>query len=343
MKRIAILFGLILLIGCSEDSIINKQDTSNYIVFALCEGAFGSNDGSLWGIKDNTIEEIAGNPTGNTATSLATHGNNLYVVNNASSNVLKYTISEEGIVEQTSEILDLNGSQPREIYIIDNTAYVSQWNINGIAVIDLDSFTQTSTIDVGGSTEGLTFDGTYLYATVKYLNTDSWPYPAGNTVEKINLISNQVEESITISNNPDLIIYHNDYLYISSQTGDWPNYEYLTEKIDPLTNQLISSVNHGGDYNLGVDFAIHNGTLYRSYDKGIISFNDNLTLDESSYIGTSNSNSLYSMDINNGMIYLGFSDYTAPDDIIVLDFNGNELGNYQVGASPGSFAFWTSE
>ena len=341
MTKTKLILSLIIIFGCSKDTITNSQNTSNNIAFVLCEGAFNNNDGSLWGIKDNVIQEIGGNPTGNTATSVATHGNNLYVINNASGNILKYTISEEGIVEQSTEMIDLSGTQPREVYIIGNNAYVSQWAGDGIAVIDLSSFSQTGTIEVEGSTEGLAYDGTFLYASSPY--SDISTYTSGNSVVKIDIASNSVIETYEVFTSPQKIIFDKGLIFVSHTYYDasWES-AYASSVID-ISTSIVTSVDHGNSVFYGNDFAENNGTLYRSYDKGIISFNDDLTLIESTYIGTSNTNSLYSMDINNGIIYLGFTDNLSPDDIAILDFNGNELGNYQVGALPGSFAFWTSE
>ena len=49
------------------------------------------------------------------------------------------------------------------------------------------------------------------------------------------------------------------------------------------------------------------------------------------------------MEILNDHIYLGFGDHTAPDQVIVLDFKGKEISNFEVGASPGSFALWQAD
>ena len=216
MRKIIILLGVILLIGCSEDTPTSTQNSSTEIAFVLAEGAYPSNNGSLWSISDGTISEVAGNPTGNTANSMAIHGNNLYVINNGSANLVIYSVSNEGIVEPTGTVIDLGGSQPREILIINDKAYISQWIKHSIAIVNLTTLT-IEQIEMPGCSEGLTTDGTYLYATIKYLNNTDWPYPAGNTVEKINLSTNLVEKSFTVSNNPDMAFYHNGYIYVGSQ------------------------------------------------------------------------------------------------------------------------------
>ena len=341
MRQIIIIIEVIFLVSCSIDTPTSEQNTSTNIAFVLAEGAYPSNNGSLWSISDGKISEVSGNPTGNTANSMAIHGNDLYVINNGSGNLVIYSVSNEGIVEPTGTVIDLDGSQPREILIINDKAYISQWIKHSIAIVDLTTFI-IEQIELPGCSEGLTTDGTFLYTTIKYLNNTAWPYPAGNTIEKINLSTNLLENSFTVSNNPDMAFYHNGYLYVGSQYGDWPTFNYITEKIDPSTGELLSSINHGSEVVFGVDLSIHEGLLYRAYDKGIVSLNEDLSIDTSTYIGTEYTD-LYSMAINKGFIYLGFGDGIAPDNIIILDFDGNEVENFEVGASPGSFAFWKSE
>jgi hypothetical protein len=350
MKNITIVIGILLLIGCTTKpeleafcydlESLKQQNESSNITFILSEGTFGNIDGSLWGVKDNNIEEITGNPTGNTAQSMAIHNDNLYVVNNASATILKYEISDLGLVKPTCESLDLNGSSPREILVIDDKAYISQWNVYGISVIDLLSFTKTNTIPVDGSTEGLACDGNYLYTSIIY--TDYTTFTSGNSVVKINLSSNSVEATYTVGNSPQQLIYNNGSIYVSSTYYDanW-NANHATSLIN-LSIDEVTIVDHENSVFFGNDFSIHNNIIYRAYNKGIVVLNSDLSIDISTYIGTEY-NGLCAMAINDDLIYLGFGDYTSPDNVVVLNFDGTEVSNFEVGASPGSFAFWKSE
>ena len=350
MNKIISLLGVLIFAGCFtepelksscfDEALLNQQIDSSQIAFILSEGTFDNVDASLWGVKGESIEELPGNPTGNTAISMAIHNNNLYIVNNASGTIIKYEISDLGMVRPTCETLDLNGSSPREILIIDDKAYVSQWNVFGIAVIELLSFTHTSTIDVNGHTEGLTYDGTNLFAAITY--NDYSTFTAGNSVVKISLVTSMVEATYIVNTSPQQLIFNNGFIYVSSTFYDesW-NVNYATSLIDLSSNE-VSIINHGNSVTFGNDFSIYNNMVYRAYDKGVVALNDDHSIDMSTYIGTEYTG-LYSMAINEDLIYLGFGDYTAPDNVIVLDFDGNEISNFQVGASPGSFAFWKSE
>jgi len=335
MKRVIGLIVFLLSLGCSKHTITKNQTTSTEIAFVLCEGNFQGNNSSIYTLNSNALNLI----TGDTGQSIAVYGDNILVVNNGSSNVVIYNISVEGIIEYSS-VIDLNGSQPREILIIDDKAYISQWNVFGIAVIDLLSFTHTSTIDVNGHTEGLTYDGNNLFAVITY--NDYSTFTAGSSVVKINLVTSMVEATYIVNTSPQQLIFNNGLIYVSSTFYDesW-NANYATSLID-LSSDKVSIIKHGNSVTFGNDFSIYNNMVYRAYDKGVVALNDDLSIDMSTYIGTEYTG-LYSMEINEDLIYLGFGDYTAPDNVIVLDFGGNEFSNFQVGASPGSFAFWKSE
>jgi len=187
----------------------------------------------------------------------------------------------------------------------------------------------------------LSFDGTNLFAAITYSDFSNWI--AGNSVVKIDLSTNTVEATYTVNTSPQQLILNNGNLYVSSTfyRADWSSSSYATSLIN-LSSDEVTIIDYGSTISFGNDFAIHNNILYRAYNKGIVALNDDLSVNMSTYIGTEYSG-LYSMAINEDLIYLGFGDYTAPDNVIVLDFNGNEISNFEVGASPGSFAFWKSE
>ena len=59
-------------------------------------------------------------------------------------------------------------------------------------------------------------------------------------------------------------------------------------------------------------------------------------------IGNFNSNEVYAVEVIDDNIYFGLSDFVAPDQVVILDANGNEISSYDVGALPGDFAIWNS-
>jgi hypothetical protein len=80
--------------------------------------------------------------------------------------------------------------------------------------------------------------------------------------------------------------------------------------------------------------------VYRSYNGGVAPLTDSLTINANKAIG--NYSGVYSMAFNGTYIFMGLSDYFAPDQVIIMDTLGNEIKTLSVGVCPGSFAFYTS-
>ena len=319
----------------NDDMIL---DDTNDVIYILCQGNFNSNNATLHVFKDSTtwVEN-----TGDVGQTIARYNDKVLIVNNGSSNIVVYNDSSKvGSGLEYSTTIDLNGSQPREIEIIGNHAFVSQWINKSILKMNLDTYEYLE-IPVSGSPEGLTTDGTYLYATILY--KDAINYGPSNLIEKINIETNAVIATYTVSNSPEMIIFHNDHLYVNSKYGPWGAYNYVTEKIDPINGTVVARNDHGSDIAFGNDFAIINNKIYRSYNQGLVALNDeNLNIELDSYIESTINFTPISMEINKDKIYLGFSsDYLAPDTVEVLNLDGETITTYEVGAMPGAYLFKT--
>ncbi|MBT6870133.1 MAG: hypothetical protein HOA66_01620 [Candidatus Marinimicrobia bacterium] len=328
MKIINIIVGILLIVGCSDDSVTNSQAASSEVAFVLCEGNMNSNNASLHTLSEDALSIT----TGDTGNSMAIYINNLLVVNNGSSNIVIYTISSEGITEYASTI-DLNGSGPREILVIDDKAYVTQALAKNIAVIDLNTMEVINHIMLNGSPEDLATDNTSLFVTIMYIDYNNG-WDGSNLISQINLTTSEIDTTYEVQSSPINIEYNNQKLYITS---------YSWSSIIDLSSKVVNTVNNV-DGNYGNDITVYNNTVYRVYNKGIISMDDELNLLEDTYIDATTNNTIYSMSINSDLIYLGVTDdWQSPDSVFVLDFEGHEVSRYEVnGASPGSFVFWKS-
>ena len=153
-------------------------------------------------------------------------------------------------------------------------------------------------------------------------------------ISQINLTTSEIDTTYEVQTSPINIEYNNQKLYITS---------YSWSSIIDLSSKVVNTVNNV-DGNYGNDITVYNNTVYRVYNKGIISMDDELNLLEDTYIDATTNNTIYSMSINSDLIYLGVTDdWQSPDSVFVLDFLGHEVSRYEVnGASPGSFAFWKS-
>ena len=83
------------------------------IAFVLCEGNFQGNNASLHTLNDDapSLE------TGDTGSSMAVYEDKVAVVNNGSSNIVIYTISQEGIIEYFASI-DVSQALPIAFSIV---------------------------------------------------------------------------------------------------------------------------------------------------------------------------------------------------------------------------------
>ena len=78
------------------------------------------------------------------------------------------------------------------------------------------------------------------------------------------------------------------------------------------------------------------------YDGGIAQLNDELEIMPETRLGDYNAGEVYSAAVIGEYIYFGLSDYIAPDEVTVVNANGDEINRYVVGVLPGDFAVWES-
>ena len=120
---------------------------------------------------------------------------------------------------------------------------------------------------------------------------------------------------------------------------DWNAY-YGTSRID--SNENIQIVSYGAGSACGGGIYSYSGDIYRVYNGGVAKLDNELQIISDSRLGDYNPEEVYSAEIIGDNIYFGLSDFAAPDDVAVVDFNGNEIARYSVGVLPGDFAVWNS-
>ena len=312
---------------------------SQSMTFFLCEGNFQSSNASLWYLNQNhQLNEAPQNPIGDTAQSMTVHENKLYVILNGSGVIHIYEISETEI--EFDHTMNLEFSSPRYLLVMNNIGYLTEWGSNQITVIDLLSESVITTIPAGGMPEHIISDGEFIYAGLN-MNAD---WTAADIVLKIDPSINEIIDEFTVGSNPESMVIIDEILYTSSTTYDeyWTP-QYLMASVDlnnPDENFQIYIDNSGLSF--GPDIVSVNGQLYRGTSAGAVEIDpETLMVIEGSEIG--NFDNVYSMDYHNGNFYFGITDFSAPDEIVIVDINTHESETFNVGAIPGSFAFWSSE
>ena len=310
---------------------------SSTYMFVAGEGSFSTpNTGTISMIDEFGSVQIL-DEVGNTVHAVEVYGDKLLVSINGDQKILIYDISTMGL-EYNSEIL-MDGQSPRDIQVIDNKAYIATWNpdwyvyptIAGfIKVLDLVTFEVEGSIEVGIMPEGMIYSDGYL-----------WVANSGeSSVSKVDITSNSVILTYEVGSGPQFLSELNGDIYIARTFYDmeW-NPAYGTSKI---SSGQVEQVNHvlaaGGA--CGGSVLTFNNKVYRSFDGGIAQIGDNLEIDGLNRIGNFNQSNVYHVEIVDGNILFAITDYDDLNQIHVLDQNGNEIMQYEVGLTPGDFTSW---
>lgn len=312
---------------------IYTQHTS----YILCEGNFSGANASLWIVEeDGNLTQGQNNPVGDTGQSITVDGNQLYIINNGSNSIEVYEISEDGTLIHFQSI-DTNYSGPREMVVLNGIGYITEWTTETIAVLDLETLQFFEPISVTGMPEDIITDGTYLYTSI--IQNSDWS--AGNKILKIDPTLNEIVDRFTVGDGPGQMLIHHNFIFVTNvyYDGYWNTYSGAS-KISLETGDVISN-DYGLSLSFNADLVIINDYVYRMWNGGVVRLDHFLNMVDGSQIG--DYTDVYSAGVFNNKLYLGLSDYSAPDDVIVLDFNGNELETYEVGAIPGSFAFYEAQ
>ena len=155
--------------------------------------------------------------------------------------LIVFDITESGI-SNAQEILT-DGMSPRELIVIDDKLYFGAWDPDYnvyqttpgfLKVLNLENFVIESTIDVGIMPEGLLYNSNYL-----------WVANSGeSTVNKIDIYTNSIVETVEVGNGPQNLVSSNGDIYISRRFYDenWAEF-HGSSKIsgDQVTSITYSS------------------------------------------------------------------------------------------------------
>jgi len=302
-------------------------------VFVACEGNYYQSNGSVWTIDDGEVYSYAENPLGQVVQSVYVENNKLYVIVNVPGNIQVYDITRNGLVP--ANYIDARGSGPREMVIVDEYLYFTNWYTSDVKKLNLLTLEIEDHILMPGLPEDIVFHDGMLYVSI-IMNND---WSDGDKVVSINPSDNLIVDVYEVGSGPGSLLVYNDEIYIARTFYDdsW-NAFYGTSKIS-ADGTVIQNT-----YGIGVACggSVHslNGNVYRSFNGGVAQLDENLNIIENTRIGDYGFNNVYSVEVLDDNIYFGLSDYSAPDEVAVIDSDGNEVANYEVGAIPGDFAIW---
>ncbi|MFL2982966.1 MAG: YncE family protein [Candidatus Neomarinimicrobiota bacterium] len=333
MKNI-FFFSLLIFFSC-EDSINQEQNLN--LTFISSEGTYGNNDGSISVFSDNqkiqTIENI-----GDVVQSILVNDNNLFAIINNSHIIKRYKITENGLSLPGIEI-STNNSSPREMIILENKLYFTNWNSQDVKVLDLITYSIIASIPLNGIPEDIVTDGNHIWVSIPQL--ELYDPNNGSSVIKIDAIDNNIVETYEVGRGPEHMLINDNNLWISRTfySSDWSSATYGSSVIN-LDTKEIKIMNYGAGLVCGGSILKLNDNIYRTVNGGVAPLTSELELNISAKIG--DFNNLYSATSINGYIYLGVSDYFSPDTVYTHNEIGEEINTLIVNqALPGDFATWS--
>ena len=331
--------------SCKKDNIDDISIPGNYEdgYFITNEGNFGTGNGSIsfvdeYGTVENDVFAFINSfALGDVVQSMSIINDHAYILVNNSSSI------EVASVDSMISVAKINVSQPRYMAKVnDNKAYVTDWGINGVQVIDLLTNTISSTIACGTGPEGITVANGFAYVC------NVGGYGLDNTVSIINTSTDEVETTLTVGDKPNSVVV-DVYGAVWVLTGGNTEYDADWNVVAETTGNLVKIVDNAikafYPFALGnhpEDLVINDaGTkLYYSdgsWSKAVYAFNVNDTeLSTTALINRS----FYGLGVNNGYVYgTDAVDFTQSGWSYKYTTEGAIIDSVQVGIIPGGYCF----
>ncbi|MCK5050539.1 MAG: T9SS type A sorting domain-containing protein [Candidatus Cloacimonetes bacterium] len=161
-----------------------------------------------------------------------------YIVNSGDNSIQKIDIITGDTI---TDIYIENSSNPYDIIIDEDHAYVTGGMINKVYKLDLETDSIESSISVGGNPAGMAILNGKLYVG----NTDYGTGYSNCSVSVIDLLSFSVEATIPTEVNPQFLAAINGNIHVSCG-GDWSTIFGKICIIDPASNTVTNTLDIGG-------------------------------------------------------------------------------------------------
>ena len=346
LRKIGIFFlAITVLSSCKKDNIDDIYVAGNYEdgYFVTNEGNFGTGNGSIsfvdanGAVENDVFASINSFALGDVVQSMNIIGSRAYILVNGSSKI------EVASVDSMYSVASIDAVSPRYMAKVSgNKAYVTDWGINGVQVIDLVTNTISSTIACGKGPEGITIANGFAYVC----NIGGWGLD--NTVSVINTNTDAVETTLTVGDKPNSVVVDaNGAVWVL--TGGFTEYDADWNVVSETAGNLVKIV--GNTIEATYAFALGNHpqnlviddagtTLYYSdgsWSKAVYAFDVNDTvLPTTALINRS----FYALGFNDGCIYgTDAVDFTQSGWSYKYTTEGAIIDSVQVGIIPGGYCF----
>jgi YVTN family beta-propeller protein len=337
--------GITVLASCKKNNLDDIFVPGNYEngYFVTNEGNFGTGNGSIsfidrYGdVKSDVFSSINSFPLGDVVQSMSINNNHAYILVNNSSRI------EVTSIDSMASIATINVSQPRYMATVSNSkAYVTDWGINGVQVIDLITNTVSSTIACGAGPEGIAVSNGLAYIC----NVGGWGLD--NTVTIINTDNDVVETTLFVGDKPNSVVVDINgavWVLVGGYTEYDANWNVVSETAGNLVKIVGSTIEATFTFVVGnhpEDLVINDAgtTLYYSdgsWSKAVYAFDITDTeLPTTALINRS----FYGLGCNDGYIYgTDAVDYVQNGWSYKYSNNGTIIDSVQVGIIPGGYCF----
>ena len=335
MKKLLILITAISIsYSCSDETLVNHENSTESFVFVACEGNFGASNGSIHYFNQSgdifSIDNI-----GDVVQSLEVYNDKLFVIVNNSHKIIVYDITENGLSLPGIEV-STNGSSPREMVVVEDNLYFTNWNTNDIKRLNLFNYVISDFSSLDGKPESIIHDNGKLFVAIQ-MNND---YSDSNKVNQISIETGTIEKEWTVGFGPTSIIKDDNNIYVANTYYDENfNAFYGTSRLNIINDEVLVN-----NYNEGVvcGGSIHkfSSSIFRSSDGGIVSLDVDLNFISNTKIGDEIPSQLYSTEIINNKIYFGVTNFTDINLVKIYNSNNELESTFEVGLFPGDFAYW---
>ena len=324
---------LIFMYAC-EDVQENNQELN--LLFISSEGNFGNSDGSISVFDGEDKIQVIEN-VGDVVQSILVHENHLFVIVNNSHLIKRYSIDESGLMLPGIEI-STDNSSPREMCIVDNKLYFTNWVSKDVKVLNLETYSIESSISLPGVPEDIIASNGNLWVSLP--NLELYDTNEGSSIVKIDINNQTIVETYDVGQGPQHMILENEIIWIARTfySSNWEAF-YGSSSLNISTGE-VEVLNYGPGTVCGGNIMKINDQIYRTANGGVMPLESDLSLNQSLRIGSYQS--VYSASANQELVFLGVSDYASPDTVYVHSNLGEIISTLTVDVLPGDYATWST-
>ncbi len=370
MKRRSILFGILCMLALSFSFVACDDDDDDLIddgssvtlpserAYVLNQGGWGSNNASITFYAPNGDADVISDiyKTQNSASlgdlgqDIIEYNDYIYVSVNGSNYLAKLNSAcvEVDRVSFASGDSDLSGGI-RSIDAEDGYIYASFYG-GVVAKINANTLEVTAKLTgIGDNLEGVVIEDNKLYVCNSYSVDANYNYTYHTEVYVINLKTFTLADTITVAQNPNILVEEDDKIFLISMDYSSAN-GYVLQMIDPKNNNAVTQIGYASYMAADNDmlYYVNSVTDWTTYEtvNTFSSYNiktgatTSNILSSSSATTTLSSAGIYMIEAEDRSLYIGTTSWGAGTDTVYrFTTNGTYVDSFDCGYYPWAMAF----